>query len=82
MSIVVGDLLTIDSEQYITLETLSYEGGDYAFVNKVIGEEVTGEYYIFKLMGDDVRIVVEDNLKNILISKFQELLKKDIKSLM
>lgn len=83
MDIVMGDLLTVEGKKYITLETLIYENNKYAFVNKVINEEeVSDEYYIFKIVDGGIRIVVEDKLKNILIPKFQELLKKDINELL
>ena len=82
MSVIKGDLLTIEGIKYITLETLSYEGNEYAFVNKVTeNEEITEEYYIFKVNGDNVMIVVDDNLRNILIPKFEELLRKDIQDI-
>ena len=83
MDIVVGDLLTVDGKKYLTIEVLEYENNKYAFVSKLTDEdENTGEFYIFKAMYDGVRIIVEDNLKNILIPKFQELIQKDIKDLM
>ena len=82
MSVIKGDLLTIEGIKYITLETLSYEGNEYAFVNKVTeNEEITEEYYIFKVNGDNIVIVVDDNLRNILIPKFEELLRKDIQDI-
>ena len=82
MSVIKGDLLTIEGIKYITLETLSYEGNDYAFVNKVtVNEEITDEYYIFKVNGNNIVIVVDDNLRNILIPKFEELLRKDIQDI-
>jgi hypothetical protein len=83
MEIVIGDLLTIEGKQYITLEKLTYEGNEYIFVNKIINEEeVSDEFYIFKIVDEGVRIIVEDDLRNTLITKFEELLKKDIKELL
>ena len=50
MEIVVGDLITVEGVQYITLEKLTHEGNNYIFVNKVINEEeLTDEFYIFKI---------------------------------
>ncbi len=83
MDIVIGDLLTLEDGKYITLEKLTHENDEYIFVNKVIDEEnVSDEFYIFKITGDSVIIVIEDNLKNILIPKFENLLKKDIDKLL
>lgn len=83
MDIVIGDLLTLEDGKYITLEKLTHENDEYIFVNKVIDEEnVSDEFYIFKITGDNVIIVIEDNLKNILIPKFENLLKKDIDKLL
>ena len=79
----VGDLLTIEGKKYITLELLNYENNDYLFVNEMTDEEeVTEDFYIFKLFYDgSIRIVTEERLKQVLIPKFQELLKNDIRDL-
>lgn len=83
MEIVVGDLITVEGVQYITLEKLKHEGDNYIFVNKVINEEeVTEEFYIFKIVNNGIRIIVEDDLRNKLLPKFEELLKKDINELL
>lgn len=82
MDFVVGDLLTIEGEKYITLEELVYENNQYIFVNKVTSEEeITDDYYIFKIVDDGIKIVVEENLKNILIPKFQKKLEQDLRDL-
>ena len=83
MEIVVGDLITVEGVQYITLEKLTYEGNNYIFVNKVLNEEeVSDEFYIFEEKQDGVRMEVEDDLRNKLLPKIEELLKKDIKDLL
>ena len=83
MDIVFGDLLTVEGKKYMTLATLNYGGNNYAFVNKIIGEEeITNEYYIFKLLNDGIRVVLEEDLRNILIPKFQEILKQNINELL
>lgn len=84
MDFIVGDLLTVEGEKYITLEVLSYENNNYAFVNKVTSdEEITDEYYIFKALEDDnIKIVVEENLRNTLLEKFEELIKKDVQQIL
>ena len=83
MEIVVGDLITVEGVQYITLEKLTYEGNNYIFVNKDLNEEeVSDEFYIFEEKQDGVRMVVEDELRNKLLPKIEELLKKNIKDLL
>lgn len=80
MEISNGDLLTIENEKYITLEVLTHEGNKYAFVNKMEEneEECTDEYYIFKIMEDGIKIIIEQDLMEILIPKFEKILKQDI----
>ena len=81
MGVEVGDLLTINSEKYITLKTLVYKNYQYAFVNKITeDEQITNIYCIFEITENEVRMVIEENLKNILLEKFEELLKKDIEN--
>ena len=83
MDIKVADLLTVKNEKYIVLEMLSYEGSNYAFVNKMTGDENTTEdFYILNILNDNVVFVEDDNLKNVLIPMFQNLLKEDIAKLM
>lgn len=83
MQIMIGDLLTIEENKYITLEKLTYNNDNYIFVNKVIDDDnVSDEFYIFKIINDSVIMIEEDNLKNILIPKFEKLLKNDIIELM
>lgn len=82
MDFVIGDLLTIEGNKYMTLETLTHENNQYIFVNKVLNdEEVSDEYYIFKVLKNGVKLITDEDVINILIPKFQELLKKDIKEL-
>ena len=83
MDIKVADLLTIKNEKYIVLEMLSYDGNNYAFVNKMTGDEnATEDFYILNILNDNVVFVEDDNLKNVLIPMFQNLLKEDITKLM
>ena len=82
MNIDVGDLLTINGAKYMTLEVLSYENKKYAFVNRVINEdEITKEYYIVEDLGGSVKAVVDDDLRKILMPKFEKMLMLDLNSL-
>ena len=82
MSVINGDLLSIGGERYIVLEVLSYNNKYYAFVNKISdAEEITEDFYVMEIINDEVMIVEDDNLRNLLIPKFEELLKKDIQEI-
>ena len=82
MDVVIGDLLTIDGKKYITLEVLDYEGSNYIFTNLITDdEETTEDFYIFRVINNEVEMVLEEKLKNILIPKFQKLLENDLKKI-
>ena len=82
MDVVIGDLLTIEGKKYITLEVLDYEGSNYIFTNLMTDdEETTEDFYIFRVINNEVEMVLEEKLKNILIPKFQELLENDLKKI-
>lgn len=79
MDIVVGDLLTINGEKYITMDTVLYDGINYAFVNKMtIDEEPTKEFYTFQIINDGVKIVKDEKILNILLPMFSESVQKMI----
>lgn len=50
----VGEVITVDNEQYTILDTVLYEGKDYIFTNKVKGEEPSETYIIFEYYEDGV----------------------------
>lgn len=82
MDVVIGDLLTIEGKKYITLEVLDYEGSNYIFTNLMTDdEETTEDFYIFRVINNEVEMVLEEKLKNILIPKFQKLLENDLKKI-
>lgn len=84
MSVKKMDLLTVEGVRYITLEVLSYEGKNYAFMNKLTEEEeVTKEYFIFEILdsGDEVMILDDYDLRMKLIPMFEDLIKKDIEDI-
>ena len=82
MNINVEDLLTVSGQKYMTLEVLDYEGNRYAFVNKLTSnEEPTEEFYIFEDLGENVKLLMDDNLRKILLPKFEKMLVKDIEKI-
>lgn len=82
MDVLIGDLLTVEGQDYITLQKLVNDNNEYIFVNKIINEEATDEFYIYKIVDGGLKIVVDNKIRNILLPKFQELLEKDIKELL
>ena len=66
-----------DNESYITLETMDYDNVNYAFVNRLstADGEPTEEFYVYKNDGNLER-VVDTDLLNVLLPKFQEQLQK------
>lgn len=83
MNILIGDLLTIEGKKYVVMEVLSYNNENYAFVNMMTNEEeATDKFFIFKIIDDDnIRFVVDEEVKKVLLPKFQEMLENDIKNL-
>lgn len=82
MELTSGVVMTLDGKKYIILETLMHENEKYAFTNEVKGEEdLTEDYYIFKIIGEEVKIMRNEELLNTLLPKFQEKLKETIENL-
>ena len=81
MDLTAGILMTVEDKKYIILETITYENEKYAFTNEVKGEEeLTEDYYIFKLSGKEIKLITNEKLLNTLLPIFQEKLKETIKN--
>jgi len=79
MELTSGILMTVEGKKYIILETIVYESEKYAFTNEVKeDEELTEDYYIFKILGNEVKLITNETLLNNLLPKFQEKLKETI----
>ena len=77
MDIVVGDLLTIKGEKYITIDVVPYNGINYAFVNKMTNnEEPTKEFYTLEILSSGVRIVKDKQILDILLPMFSKTVQK------
>ena len=82
MELTSGVLMTLSGKKYIILETIMHENEKYAFTNEVKSkEELTEDYYIFKILGEEVKIMRDEELLNVLLPKFQENLKETIENL-
>lgn len=77
MDIIKGDVLTLENEKYIVIETLNYQKNNYIFTDKLKNNEISKEYNIFKVDGDYVEMI-EDNME--LTEKFKELINEDLNS--
>ena len=82
MELTSGVVMTLGDKKYIILETIMHEDEKYAFTNELKGEEdLTENYYIFKIIGEEVLMMKEEELLNTLLPKFQEKLKEKIENL-
>ena len=80
MELTAGILMTVEDKKYIILETITYKNEKYAFANEVKGEEdLTEDYYIFKILGNEIKLTTNEELLNTLLPIFQEKLKETIK---
>ena len=80
MDIIKGDVLTLENEKYIVIETLNHLNNNYIFTDKLKNNEVSKEYNIFKVNGDFVEIVNDELLNNELTERFKELINEDLNS--
>lgn len=73
MKIVLGDLLTINNEKYIVLDSILLNGQSYVFVNKLTSDEnSTKEFYVFKVIGNTINIVKNKNILDDILPLFSK----------
>ena len=83
MDLTSGTVITLENGKYIILEILTYNNNNYAFTNEVIGaEDLTENYYIFKILTNEALLITDKKLINILLPKFQEKLSKTINNIL
>lgn len=83
MELVKGDVIEVNNENYIIIETLNYNYEKYMFVNKLQTEEEIGEeFYIFKQNNTKADKITDENLINILMEKFKKLINNDLNELL
>ena len=81
MELTSGILMTVENKKYMILDTIIYENEKYAFTNEIKGEEeITEDFYIFKILGDEVKLITNEDFINTLLPKFQEKLRETIKN--
>jgi len=79
MKIIVGDLLTIEEEKFITMDVITYDGVDYAFVNKMTDdEEPTETFYVFEIIDDEVELVEDKEILDQVLPIFSKNVQKII----
>ena len=83
MELVKGDVIEVNNENYIIIETLNYNYEKYMFVNKLQTEEEIGEeFYIFKQNNTKADKITDENLINMLMEKFKKLINNDLNELL
>lgn len=74
-----GDIINVESNNYIIIEILNYNYEKYAFVNELENDENIGkDYYILKINNNEANKVTNEKLINILLEKFKILINEDI----
>lgn len=79
MIITNGDVLTINNEKYLVVETARYEEKDYLFANKLLtNEEFSEEYFVMKKTDTGVLMVTDEKVLEVILPVFQNKIQKDI----
>lgn len=79
MDLTNGTIITVKEKRYIIIETLEHDNKTYAFTNEIKGEdELTEDYYIFRLSNNNINLIKTEEEINILLDKFREKLKNTI----
>ena len=82
MNIIKGDIIGVNNNNYIVIETLNYNYEKYAFVNELNENEDIGEnYYIFKIDNDTAIKLTDEDMINKLLDKFKALINEDIENI-
>ena len=77
-----GDVINVNSNDYIVIETLNYNYEKYAFVNELNEKEDIGDnYYIFKIENDSAIKLTDEIMIKKLLEKFENLVKEDINNI-
>lgn len=82
MNLVKGDVISVNGNNYIVIETINYNYEKYAFVNELNDDEDIGEnYYIFKIENDNAIKLTDEVMINKLLEKFKVLINEDIENI-
>ena len=74
-----GDVLTINNNKYLVLESARYEEVDYIFTNKLDKDENTSEeYFVMKKNNGGVLFVTDKKILDIILPVFSNKIQKDI----
>ena len=79
MIITNGDVLSINNEKYLVVETATYEEVNYLFANKLLSnEEISEEYYVMQKTETGVLLVTDEKVLEVILPVFQNKIQKDI----
>lgn len=74
-----GDVLTINNNKYLVLESARYEEVDYIFTNKLDQDEnTTEEYFVMKKNNGGVLFVTDKKILDIILPVFSNKIQKEI----
>ena len=71
-----GDILTINNNEYLVVESARYEDVDYIFANKLAKEELTQEYVVMKKLDDSVSIITDNKILEVILPVFSNKIQK------
>lgn len=77
MNLSNGDIITVNNNEYLVLESARYEDVDYIFVNKLTKtEETTEEYSVFQKNGNGVLLVTDQKVLEVILPVFSNKIQK------
>ena len=66
----MDNILTINNENYLVLNTVNMEGEEYSYLAKLEDDDITGEFYVYKKdanTNEYVKITNSEDLRRILL---------------
>lgn len=72
MSLAVGNVFTLLNTKYVVLSTLDNDSKHYLFVNKMIDNKNTEEFFVVLEEDGKLKFVADDTLINKLLPIFQK----------
>ena len=82
MELALKKIFEKDGNEFITIAITEYNGKEYAFANKINGEQITDEYNVFTKENDEIVYINDHNLINKLLPIFQEQIRNELEKIM
>ena len=76
-------LISNDDSKYVILSVITENNKEYAFANKLDNntDVPTDEYCIFTINENDIDIIIDNNLINEMIPKFNKQIENDLRNI-